>query len=97
VFCREYAGLLCIRSYHQSRGDHHRNVCLIPVSAHGTNPASAAMCGMKVVVVKSDDKGNIDLVDLTEKAEKHKVNLAALMITYPSSEFLLVEFYVFMS
>lgn len=63
----EYAGLLCIRSYHQSRGDHHRNVCIIPVSAHGTNPASAVLAGMKVVVVKSDAKGNVDIDDLREK------------------------------
>jgi glycine dehydrogenase len=81
----EYAGLLCIKAYHASRGDHHRNVCLIPVSAHGTNPASAAMCGMKVVVVKSDDNGNVDVADLAAKAEKHKKELAALMITYPST------------
>ena len=81
----EYAGLLCIRSYHKSRGDGHRNVCLIPISAHGTNPASAAMCVMKVVVVKSDEKGNIDLTDLKEKALKHKDNLSALMLTYPST------------
>ena len=81
----EYAGLLCIKGYHQSRGDHHRNVCLIPVSAHGTNPASASMSGMKVVVVNSDESGNVDLVDLKAKAEKHKDNLAALMITYPST------------
>jgi glycine dehydrogenase len=81
----EYAGLLCIRSYHLSRGDKHRNVCLIPVSAHGTNPASAAMSGMKVVVVNSDEHGNIDLNDLKAKAEKHKDNLAALMVTYPST------------
>ena len=81
----EYAGLLCIRKYHASRGEGHRNICLIPVSAHGTNPASAAMCGMKVVVVKSDANGNVDIEDLTAKAEKHKDNLAALMITYPST------------
>jgi glycine dehydrogenase len=81
----EYAGLLCIRGYHESRGDHHRKVCLIPVSAHGTNPASAAMCGMKVVVVKSDDNGNIDIEDLRAKADKHADNLGALMITYPST------------
>jgi len=81
----EYAGLLCIRQYHISRGDHHRNVCLIPVSAHGTNPASAVMCGMKVVVVKSDEHGNVDLHDLIEKAEKHSKHLAALMVTYPST------------
>lgn len=63
----EYAGLLCIRGYHESRGDHDRNVCIIPVSAHGTNPASAVLAGMKVVVVKSDDKGNIDIEDLRAK------------------------------
>lgn len=81
----EYAGLLCIRSYHLSRGDKHRDVCLIPISAHGTNPASAAMSGMKVVVVNSDEHGNIDLNDLKAKAEQHKDNLAALMVTYPST------------
>jgi glycine dehydrogenase len=81
----EYAGLLVIRAYHMSRGDTHRNVCLIPVSAHGTNPASAAMCGMKVVVVKSDEKGDVDLADLRLKAEEHKDHLAALMVTYPST------------
>jgi glycine dehydrogenase len=81
----EYAGLLCIRGYHKSRGDHNRDVCLIPVSAHGTNPASASMCGMTVVVVKSDDAGNVDVKDLKEKAEKYKDRLGALMITYPST------------
>lgn len=81
----EYAGLLAIHAYHQSRGDTERNVCLIPASAHGTNPASAQMCGMKVVVVKCDSQGNIDIADLTEKAEKHSANLAAIMITYPST------------
>jgi glycine dehydrogenase len=81
----EYAGLLCIREYHISRGDHHRNICLIPVSAHGTNPASAVLSGMKVVIVKSDEAGNVDIVDLKAKALKHKDNLAALMITYPST------------
>ena len=81
----EFAGLLAITKYHQANGDHHRNVCLIPVSAHGTNPASASMCGMKVVVVKSDADGNVDLEDLKKLAEKHKDNLAALMITYPST------------
>lgn len=81
----EYAGLLCIREYHKSRGDTHRNVCLIPVSAHGTNPASASMCGMKVVIVKSDEHGNIDLEDLKDKAAKNANNLAALMVTYPST------------
>lgn len=81
----EYAGLLTIRAYHQSRGESHRNICLIPSSAHGTNPASAVMAGMKVVVTKSSKEGNIDVDDLREKAEKHKDNLAAVMITYPST------------
>lgn len=81
----EYAGLMVIRAYHQSRGNDHRNITLIPSSAHGTNPASAVMAGMKVVVVKCDDHGNIDLDDLRAKAEKHSDNLAALMITYPST------------
>ena len=81
----EYAGLLCIKEYHKSRGESHRNVCLIPVSAHGTNPASASMCGMKVVVVKSDEHGNVDLADLKQKAEQNSKNLGALMITYPST------------
>ncbi len=81
----EYAGLLVIRAYHESRGESHRNICLIPSSAHGTNPASAVMAGMKVVVTKSTKEGNIDLEDLREKALKHKDNLAALMVTYPST------------
>ncbi|MCC6406705.1 MAG: aminomethyl-transferring glycine dehydrogenase [Planctomycetes bacterium] len=81
----EYAGLLVIRAYHQSRGDTHRNVCLIPVSAHGTNPASAVMAGFKVVIVACDEKGNVDVADLRKKAEEHKANLAALMVTYPST------------
>ncbi len=81
----EYAGLLTIRAYHKSRGDTHRNICLIPSSAHGTNPASAVMAGMKVVVTKSTESGNIDLDDLREKAELHKNNLASLMVTYPST------------
>ena len=81
----EYAGLQVIRQYHQSKGEGHRNVCLIPESAHGTNPASAVMCGMKVVAVKCDRDGNIDLQDLQNKAEKHQDNLAALMVTYPST------------
>ena len=81
----EYAGLMVIRAYHQSRGDDQRNIALIPSSAHGTNPASAVMAGMKVVVTKCDDNGNIDVDDLLEKATKHKDNLAALMITYPST------------
>jgi len=81
----EYAGLLVIRKYHQSRGEGHREVCLIPSSAHGTNPASAAMQSMKVVIVKCDSDGNIDMADLREKAEKHADHLSALMITYPST------------
>jgi glycine dehydrogenase len=81
----EYAGLLAIRHYHQSRGDSHRNICLIPVSAHGTNPASAAMAGMKVMGIKCDDAGNIDMADLGERVREHQSHLAALMITYPST------------
>jgi len=81
----EYAGLMVIKAYHESRGDQHRNICLIPASAHGTNPASAVMAGMKVVVTKSTAEGNIDLDDLREKAELHKDNLSALMVTYPST------------
>ncbi|MFC4624826.1 aminomethyl-transferring glycine dehydrogenase [Daeguia caeni] len=81
----EYAGLLAIRRYHQSRGEGHRNICLIPSSAHGTNPASASMAGMSVVVVNCRPDGDIDLEDLKAKAEKHRDNLAALMITYPST------------
>ena len=81
----EFAGLMTIRAYHQSRGDSHRNICLIPASAHGTNPASAVMAGMKVVVTKTADNGNIDVNDLREKAELHSENLAALMVTYPST------------
>ena len=81
----EYAGLMVIRAYHQSRNDHNRNVCIIPASAHGTNPASAVMAGMKVVVTKTDERGNIDWEDLQKKAIENKDNLAALMITYPST------------
>jgi glycine dehydrogenase len=81
----EYAGLLTIRAYHQANGDAHRTVCLIPSSAHGTNPASAVMAGMNVVVTKCDDEGNVDLEDLRAKAAKHSDNLAALMVTYPST------------
>ena len=81
----EFAGLMVIKAYHESRGDHHRNICLIPSSAHGTNPASAVMAGMKVVVTKADERGNIDVNDLREKAELHKNNLSALMVTYPST------------
>ena len=81
----EFAGLMVIRAFHLYNNDEHRNICLIPSSAHGTNPASAVMAGMKVIVIKSTEKGNIDIDDLTEKALKHKDNLAALMITYPST------------
>jgi glycine cleavage system P protein (glycine dehydrogenase) len=81
----EYAGLLVIQAYHQSRGESHRNIALIPTSAHGTNPASAAMCGMKIVLVKCDKQGNVDVADLREKSEQHKSDLSCLMITYPST------------
>jgi glycine dehydrogenase len=81
----EYAGLLVINAWHQSRGQGHRNICLIPTSAHGTNPASAAMCGLQVVPVACDDQGNIDVIDLKAKAAQHAANLAALMVTYPST------------
>jgi glycine dehydrogenase len=81
----EYAGLLVIRAYHESRNEAHRNVCLIPTSAHGTNPASAVMAGMKVVAVACDTNGNIDVADLRTKAEAHKADLSCLMITYPST------------
>ncbi|UBM10886.1 aminomethyl-transferring glycine dehydrogenase [Cupriavidus metallidurans] len=81
----EYAGLLIIHAYHASRGESHRDICLIPSSAHGTNPASAQMAGMKVVVVACDENGNVDLADLARKAEQHSKNLAAIMITYPST------------
>ncbi|NWH83094.1 GCSP dehydrogenase, partial [Piaya cayana] len=81
----EYAGLLAIRRYHLDRGDAHRDICLIPESAHGTNPASAHMAGMRVVVVACEEAGDIDLEDLKAKADQHSANLAALMITYPST------------
>ncbi len=81
----EYAGLLAIKSYHESRADGQRDICLIPASAHGTNPASAAMAGMEIVVVKCDLQGNVDLADLKQKAQAHADRLAALMITYPST------------
>lgn len=81
----EFAGLLVIKSYHESRGEGHRNICLIPNSAHGTNPASASMAGMRVVVVDCDENGNVDMADLTAKATEHGPNLAALMVTYPST------------
>ena len=81
----EYAGLLAIKRYHESRGDHHRDIALIPSSAHGTNPASAVMAGMKVVVIKTDDQGNVDMEDLKRLAAEHADNLSSLMITYPST------------
>ncbi|MBL7850048.1 MAG: aminomethyl-transferring glycine dehydrogenase [Cyclobacteriaceae bacterium] len=81
----EYAGLMVIRAYHESRKESHRNIALIPASAHGTNPASAVMAGMEVIVVKSDSEGKIDVADLKAKAEQHKANLACLMVTYPST------------
>jgi glycine dehydrogenase len=81
----EYAGLLTIRAYHEDRNDYHRNVALIPSSAHGTNPASAVMCGMEVIVVSCDDRGNVDMDDLKSKVEQHKYKLSCLMITYPST------------
>ena len=81
----EYAGLLAIKAWHESRNEAHRNICLIPSSAHGTNPASAAMAGMKIIIVKCDDNGNVDVEDLREKAQKHADVLSALMITYPST------------
>ena len=81
----ELAGLLAIREWHLSRGEAKRSICLIPTSAHGTNPASAVMAGMKVVAVGCDENGNIDLADLEKKAEAHAADLAALMVTYPST------------
>jgi glycine dehydrogenase len=81
----EYTGLLVIRAYHRSRGEEHRDICLIPTSAHGTNPASAVMAGMEIVLVRCDSNGNIDVADLKEKAERHKDRLSALMVTYPST------------
>jgi len=81
----EYAGLLVIQAYHRAQGQGHRNICLIPSSAHGTNPASAQMVGMTVVVTKCDDNGNVDMNDLQAKCEQHSANLATVMITYPST------------
>jgi glycine dehydrogenase len=81
----EYAGLMVIKAYHEANGDHDRTVCIIPSSAHGTNPASAVMAGFEVVVTKCDEQGNIDLIDLRDKVEKHKDRLGALMVTYPST------------
>ncbi len=76
---------MAIKKYHESRGDFHRDVCLIPISAHGTNPASAALCNMKIIVVDCDEHGNVDVGDLKKKAEQHKDRLSAFMITYPST------------
>ncbi len=90
----EYAGLLCIRKYHQSRGDTQRSICLIPASAHGTNPASATMAGLEVVVVACDDAGNVEVADLRAKAEQYRDKLAALMITYPSTHGVFEEAFV---
>ncbi len=81
----ELAGLTAIRKYHQSRGDFSRNLCLIPTSAHGTNPATAVICGLQVVPILCDEKGNIDMADVRAKCEKHSSELAAIMITYPST------------
>jgi len=81
----EYAGLMAIRRYHRARGESHRNICLIPTSAHGTNPASAVMAGMKVVLVSCDENGNVDMQDLREKVASHSADLAAIMVTYPST------------
>ena len=81
----EYAGLLVIKRYHESRGDHDRDVCLIPSSAHGTNPASAILAGMRVLIVECDDEGNVDLTDLRSKAGAHSETLAAILVTYPST------------
>ena len=81
----EYAGLLAIKRYHESRGEHQRRVCLIPSSAHGTNPASAALAGLKIVIVECDSAGNVDMADLKDKAERHAEDLAAIMVTYPST------------
>ena len=77
--------MLAIKKYHESKGHHHRDICLIPTSAHGTNPASAALCNMKIVIVECDEHGNIDVEDLRKKAELHKDNLSCFMITYPST------------
>jgi glycine dehydrogenase len=76
---------MAIKKYHESRGDFHRDICLIPISAHGTNPASAALCNMKIVVVDCDDNGNIDMNDLRMKAEQYKDKLSCIMVTYPST------------
>jgi glycine dehydrogenase len=81
----EYAGLAVIMAYHKANGNAHRNICLIPASAHGTNPASAVMAGMKVVVVKTNEDGEVDLLDLREKAEQYQDTLGAIMVTYPST------------
>ena len=81
----EFAGLMAIKKYHESRGEGHRNICLIPTSAHGTNPATAVMCGMKVVPIMPDESGNIDIEDLKKQIAKHQGNISSAMITYPST------------
>lgn len=81
----EYAGLMAIKKYHESRGDHHRNICLCPVSAHGTNPATATICGMKIIPIGCDDKGNMITEEVKQKAEQYKEKLSCIMITYPST------------
>ncbi|MCP6440399.1 hypothetical protein NL474_28560, partial [Klebsiella pneumoniae] len=81
----EYSGMLAIRRYQEAQGEAHRNICLIPKSAHGTNPATAAMLGLKVVVVDTDEHGNVNIDDLKAKAEQHRDALSAIMITYPST------------
>lgn len=81
----EFAGLMAIKKYHESRGEGHRNICLIPTSAHGTNPATAVMCGMKVVPIMPDEAGNIDIEDLKKQIAKHQGNISSAMITYPST------------
>lgn len=81
----EYAGLMAIKKYHESRGDYERNVCLVPLSAHGTNPATAAICGMKIVPIGTDENGNMDVNEVREKAEQYASKLSCMMITYPST------------
>jgi glycine dehydrogenase len=81
----EFAGLMCIKKYHESRGEGHRNICLIPESAHGTNPATAVMCGMKVIPLVCDDDGNVSMQDLKEKLKKYSNQISSVMITYPST------------
>jgi len=81
----EYAGLMAIKKYHESRGDHHRNICLVPVSAHGTNPATAQLCGMKIIPIGCDENGNIDTAEVKAKCEQYSEKLSCIMITYPST------------